>query len=373
MTKRVDLLLLWSVLGLSGLGLVMVYSASAVFSDQRYGDPTHFLFAQGVALGVGLCAMLITSSIDADKLRVVAPLALLTAITLLALIFAPGLGHTAGGATRWVKIGPLTFQPSEIAKPAVILYLAWSLSRKTDRIQAFGPGFVGPGILAGIPIVMILLQPDFGTAVTLTMVVCALLFLAGTKLRYLLFSAALGIPFAVYLVVATPYRLRRVLAFLDPWAMRHDAGYQIAESLISIGSGGLTGLGLGDGRQKLFFLPEAHTDFIFSIIAEELGLIGAIVVIFLFALLIWRGMRAAYCASSRFTAYLAIGLTSMLGLQAVLNLAVAMGLLPTKGLTLPFISYGGTSLVLSLAAAGMLLSISSESGGFLRPAPGDLR
>jgi cell division protein FtsW len=178
------------------------------------------------------------------------------------------------------------------------------------------------------------------------------------------------LPLGVYLVVATPYRLRRVLAFLDPWSARHDAGYQVAESLISIGSGGMVGLGLGEGHQKLFFLPEAHTDFIFSVLGEELGLVGIGLVIVLYGLFVWRGLRAAFRAETRFGTYLALGLTTLIALQAIFNMAVAMGLLPTKGLALPFLSYGGTSLILSLACAGVLLAISAEEGGFLRPQPG---
>jgi cell division protein FtsW len=288
-------------------------------------------------------------------------------------IFVPGLGHAAGGARRWVHLGPLNFQPSELAKPALILYLAWSLSRKQDRMADFKAGFLGPVLIAGIPIGLILLQPDFGTAVSLALVVCLMLFVAGARVSYLMGAGLLALPVVYHLVASTPYRMRRIMAFLDPWSTRHAAGYQVAESLISIGSGGLAGVGLGDGRQKLFFLPEAHTDFIYSIIGEELGLIGTVLIIALFALLVWRGLKAAYAAEDAFGAYLALGLTAILGLQASLNMAVAMGLLPTKGLTLPFISYGGTSLVLSLTAAGILLAVSAGQGGYLKPEPGARR
>ncbi|MDF1563824.1 MAG: putative lipid II flippase FtsW [Deltaproteobacteria bacterium] len=370
-TRRVDPVLLWAFLLLTGIGLVMVYSASAVAAEHRTGEPLRYLLAQLGAAGIGLMAMLACIQLGSERLRHLAPLALLVAIALLCLVFLPGIGVTANGATRWVRLGVLSFQPSEVAKPAVVLYLAWTLSRKgDDKVRSLGGGFLGPGLLAGIPILLILMQPDFGTAVTLSFVVGVLLFLAGTRMRYLGLAAMMAVPAAVYLVVATPYRMRRVLAFLDPWATRDDAGYQVAESLISIGAGGVTGLGLGDGRQKLFFLPEAHTDFIFSILGEELGLLGVVAVLLLFGLIVWRGLRAAYRAETRFGAYLALGLTTLLALQAVLNMAVAMGLLPTKGLALPFLSYGGSSLVISLAMAGVLLGLSAEEGGFLRPSPG---
>ncbi len=369
--RRVDPVLLWSVLGLTAVGLVMVYSSSAVTAAMRAGSPWRYLTTQLVATGLGLVALFAAIALGSERLRALAPFALLAALVLLGLVFVPGIGLTANGATRWVHLGPVTFQPSEIAKPAVVLYLAWSLARKgDDKVRTLAGGFVGPGLVAGVPIALILLQPDFGTAATLTFVVALLLFLAGTRLRYLLGAAGMVLPLGVYLVVATPYRLRRVLAFLDPWSARHDAGYQIAESLISIGSGGMVGLGLGEGHQKLFFLPEAHTDFIFSVLGEELGLLGIGLVIVLYGLFVWRGLRAAFRAETRFGTYLALGLTTLIALQAIFNMAVAMGLLPTKGLALPFLSYGGTSLILSLACAGVLLAISAEEGGFLRPRPG---
>jgi cell division protein FtsW len=218
-----------------------------------------------------------------------------------------------------------------------------------------------------------LAEPDFGTAVALMLILFALLFASGAKVSYLVGSVLLALPVAYHLVARSPYRMKRILAFLDPWAHRHDVGYQISESLMSIGSGGVLGLGLGDGRQKLFFLPEAHTDFIFSIIGEELGLLGVLLVLGLFAVVLWRGIRATLNATEAFGAYLGLGLTVLLSAQAVVNMAVAMGMLPTKGLTLPFISYGGTSLCVCLASAGVLLSISQSRGGFLRPTTGGAR
>lgn len=370
MTRRLDPILLGAVLGLTALGLVMVYSSSAVFADERLGNPAYFLERQAVALAVGLALMALAVWVGPGPLKTYGPMALLVSVGVLALVFLPGVRHSAGGATRWVHLGPLTFQPSELAKPALVVYLAWSLARKRERMRDFKAGFLGPALFAGMPILMVLAQPDFGTAVSLALVLGVMLFVAGARVSYLLGAVIVGSPIAWHLIAGTPYRMRRIMAFLDPWSTRHDAGYQVAESLISIGSGGVTGLGLGDGRQKLFFLPEAHTDFIYSIIGEELGLVGTLLVIVLFAVLVWRGFRAAFAAEDAFETYLALGLTSVFGLQASLNMAVAMGLLPTKGLTLPFVSYGGTSLVLSLGAAGLLLAVSGRSGGFLKPAPG---
>jgi cell division protein FtsW len=234
-------------------------------------------------------------------------------------------------------------------------------------VASFSVGFLPHLLLAGFLAALCLLQPDFGSAVALLFLLFAMLFAAGAKLSYLVASVLAALPVGYHLIASSPYRLRRLLAFLDPWGTRHGDGYQVAESLLSVGSGGITGLGLGDGRQKLFFLPEAHTDFIFSIIGEELGLIGVVAVVLLYAVLIWRGLRAALSASEPFGVYLGLGVTALFAFHALVNMSVALGLLPTKGLTLPFISYGGTSLVVMMAAAGILLSISASARAGARP------
>jgi cell division protein FtsW len=280
------------------------------------------------------------------------------------------VGTVAGGARRWIRVAGFSFQPGELAKVAMVLYLARSLARKKEKVRSFTIGFLPHTIVAGALVLLVLLQPDFGTAVTIALLLFTLLFAAGARISWLVGSLIVAAPVAVHLVASSPYRMKRILAFLDPWAHRQDIGYQVTESLMSVGSGGLFGLGLGAGKQKLFYLPEAHTDFIVAVIGEELGLMGIGLVLVLFALLVWRGVRAAFNAPDPFGAYLALGITSQVGLQAIVNMAVAFGLLPTKGLTLPFISYGGTSLVLTLAAAGVLLAISSGRGGFLRPQRG---
>jgi cell division protein FtsW len=358
--------LLWAILLLSGLGLVMVYSASAVTARQATGDPFFYLRRQAIAAAIGGAALLFALKMGYRRLQPLAYPLLVLSLCALCAVLVPGLGSSSGGARRWIRLPGAGLQPAELAKLTFVVYLAYSLSKKREKVRIFSIGFL-PHCFVGLVFMgLCLLEPDFGSAVTLALLLFAMLFAAGARISWLLGSVLAALP-VVWLVVArSPYRMRRILAFLDPWAHRHDIGYQVAESLMSVGSGGIWGLGLGDGRQKLFFLPEAHTDFIFSIIGEELGLLGSAAVIALYGIIIWRGLRAAFNASDAFGAYLALGITSLIGFGACENLGVAMGALPTKGLTLPFVSYGGTSLVLSLFAGGILLSISQGQGGFLR-------
>ncbi len=362
-----DRLLLWAVLGLMVIGLTMVYSASAVKAAQSLGDPFYFLRRQLAAAALGVGGMLLAMRLGYKRLEPLAyPILLLSLITLI-LVLVPGIGSVAGGARRWIRFPLISFQPAELAKLALVLYLGRSLARKREKVRDFSIGFVPHLLVAGALMLLVLGQPDFGTAVTLAILLFVMLFSAGAKVSWLVGSALLALPVAWQLVAGTEYRMKRVLAFLDPWKYRQDIGYQVTESLMSVGSGGLWGLGLGAGKQKLYYLPEAHTDFIIAVIGEELGLVGIGLVLALFGVLIWRGMRAAFNAPDAFGAYVALGITSLLGLQAIGNMLVAMGMLPTKGLALPFLSYGGSSLVLSLCAAGVLLAISSGTGGFLRP------
>jgi cell division protein FtsW len=271
------------------------------------------------------------------------------------------IGSRAGGAVRWFRLGPLSFQPSELAKFALCVYLATLLARKAEEVKDFKMGFLPPLLVTGVMMGLLLKQPDLGTAFIFGAVALGLLFVAGTRTSYLIMAVLVAAPIGWKFIVSTPFRMRRMLAFLDPWAFRRDVGYQITESLISVGSGGVTGLGLGDGRQKLFFLPEAHTDFILSIVGEELGLVGIGMVIGLFGMLVWRGLRAAVRARDAFGCYLAFGITAMFALQALVNIGVVLGSLPTKGLPLPFVSYGGTSLLVSLFMAGVLGNISARN------------
>ena len=360
---RFDALLLCAVLSLVSLGLVMVYSASAILAQDKLGDSLYFLNRQLVAAGLGVVAMAVGMRVGWRRLARPAYPLLLVTLVLMVLVLIPGIGTTAGGARRWIRLPGFGLQPAEVAKFAWVVYLSYSLAKKREKVATFSVGFLPHLLLCGLLVGLCMLQPDFGSSVLLVFLLFALLFAAGTKVSYLVGSVLLALPLAYAAIASSPYRMKRVLAFLDPWAHRHDIGYQVAESLMSIGSGGLTGLGLGDGRQKLFFLPEAHTDFIFAIIGEELGLMGVVLLVSLYAIIIWRGIRASLAAPEAFGTYLGLGLTCIIAFQATVNMCVAMGLLPTKGLTLPFVSYGGSSLVVLMGAAGVLLSLSASAEG----------
>ncbi|MFP2911755.1 putative lipid II flippase FtsW [Pyxidicoccus sp. 3LFB2] len=364
---RFDPLLLCAVLGLVTIGLVMVYSASAVLAQDKLGDSLYFLKRQLMAAGMGLVAMAVAMKVGWRKLARWAYPLLLVAIVLLVLVVIPGVGHTAGGARRWIRLPGFGLQPAEVAKFAWVVYLSYSLAKKREKVATFSVGFVPHLALCGLLVGLCMLQPDFGSSVLLVFMLFVLLFAAGAKLSYLVGMVLMALPIAYVAIASSPYRMKRILAFLDPWAHRHDIGYQVAESLMSIGSGGVSGLGLGDGRQKLFFLPEAHTDFIFSILAEETGLVGVGLLVALYGVVLWRGVRASLAAGETFGTYLGLGITSIIAFQATVNMCVAMGLLPTKGLTLPFVSYGGTSLVVLMGAAGVLLSLSANAQPATRP------
>ncbi|RKH66864.1 putative lipid II flippase FtsW [Corallococcus llansteffanensis] len=364
---RFDPILLCAVLALVTLGLVMTYSASAVLAQDKLGDSLYFLKRQLVAAGLGVVAMAVMMKLGWRRLARLAYPLLIVAIVLMVLVAIPGIGTTAGGARRWIRLPGFSLQPAEVAKFAWLVYLSYSLAKKREKVATFSIGFLPHLALCGVLVLLCMLQPDFGSSVLLVFMLFVLLFAAGTKLSYLVGSVLLALPLAYVAIATSPYRMKRILAFMDPWAHRHDVGYQVAESLMSIGSGGITGLGLGDGRQKLFFLPEAHTDFIFSILGEELGLIGVGLLVALYAIVLWRGIRASLAAGETFGTYLGLGISSIIAFQATVNMCVAMGLLPTKGLTLPFVSYGGTSLVVLMGSAGVLLSLSANTQGASRP------
>jgi cell division protein FtsW len=361
-----DRVLCGTVLLLAAFGSVMVFSAGAVFAAKKYGDPFYFLERELVYAVLGLVAFTAALRIDYGVYRRVAYPLLFASVAMLVAVLK--VGSRAGGAIRWFRLGPLSFQPGEVAKFALCIYLATLLARKAEQVRDFSVGFLPPLVVTGVMMGLLLKQPDLGTAVIFGCVALGLLFVAGTRANYLILAILVAAPAGWAFIVSTPFRMRRMLAFLDPWAFRRDVGYQITESLISVGSGGVSGLGLGDGRQKLFFLPEAHTDFILSIVGEELGLVGILFVIAAFALLVWRGLRAAWRARDPFGTYLGFAISAMFGLQALVNIGVVLGSLPTKGLPLPFISYGGSSLVVSLFMAGVLGNISAR-----HPEPRDQR
>jgi cell division protein FtsW len=354
---RADHLLAAVVVGLVAFGVVMVFSASAVYASQIHGSGHHFLVRQAVFAGLGLMLMLAAARVDYHRYRALTYPILGTAVLLL-LVVAFGFGRSAGGASRWIQLGPINIQPSEVAKLALILWLAYSLSRKQARIRSFSVGFLPHVLMAGLLMLLCLKQPDFGSAVMIGLLTFVMMFAAGAKTGYILLAVLAAAPVGWALIASSPYRMRRIQAFLEPFEHRYDVGYQVAESLMSFGAGGATGAGIGDSRQKLFFLPEAHTDFISAIIGEELGFVGMAVLIAAFILLVVRGMRAAFRAPDDYGTWLGVGITMFIGLQAFTNLAVAMGMLPTKGLVLPFISYGGSSLLVNCVAAGILLNVS---------------
>jgi cell division protein FtsW len=351
---------------LTCLGVVMVFSSSSIMAVREYGDSLYFLKRQAVYALLGFAAMAALMRIDLELLRKAAwPVLGLCALLLIAVLI-PGLGKKVGGAARWIRVAGLTFQPAEFVKLGLVLFMAHSLARKQGKVKSFRFGFLPYMIVLAVLLGLLLAQPDLGSALTLAVVAVVLLLVAGTRLSYLFGIVVVVMPFLYFMVMNVDYRRRRILAFLNPWDDPSNTGFQIIQSWIAFGSGGAIGKGLGGSKQKLFYLPEAHTDFIFSVLGEELGFVGVLIVAAMFMLLIVRGLRTSLHAPNEFSCLLAFGITLLIGLQAFVNMAVVMGMVPTKGLALPFLSYGGTSLVTTLAAIGILLNVSSKVPGELR-------
>src|SRR5262245_2140442 len=345
---------------LLGMGLVLVWSASSVLAEEVHGNAYHFLVRQVVWAAVGLAVMVAAMRFDYRKLRRpgLVYLAVGTATLLLILVL---FVRPVNDVHRWLRLGALSFQPAELAKLAMVLFLAYHLERRGERINDFLPSLFPALLLLGWFAFLIFIQPDLGTAATLVMIGCVMLFLAGVRLRYF---AALSLPAALLLyhaVTGAAYRRDRIEAFLNPYSDPRGSGYQVIQSLIAVGTGGVSGLGLMEGRQKLFYLPYPYSDFIYAVIGEELGLLGAGAVLLGFVLLLWRGVRAAWKAPDPFGTYLAAGLTLAIVLQAFINMSVVLGLLPAKGIPLPLISAGGTSLVLTLLALGLVMNVSQHA------------
>jgi len=349
------------------LGAVMIFSASAVTAEQLYGHAYIFALRQTVWLVAGLLGMFALMRLDYHRLR--EPAVVYTALCLVVLMLAGTFFLDKSHAThRWIRIGPVGIQPSELAKLVVILYLAWFLDlrrrattrlefRKDDLVQTIFPA-VAPILVC---VALIVMQPDLGTSVDIVLIMAAVLFVAGLSWKWLMMGLAAALPALFLLIAHVSYRQARIMAFLHPEADPQGAGFQLLQSLIAVGSGGFTGVGLMESKQKLFYLPEAHTDFIYAVICEELGFIGAAFVIALFAVYGWRGLRAAFNAPDGFGRMLALGVTAMVLFQSLINFAVVLGLMPTKGIPLPFVSYGGSSLLVMLLATGVLLNISQQS------------
>jgi cell division protein FtsW len=352
-----DTPLVGAIAGLVAIGLVMIFSASSAFAVALHHDAAYFLKRQIVGLAVACAAAFVAYRIDYRVLRKVAPFALLGTIVSLVLVLVPHVGTLAGGASRWLGAGPLQFEPSEFAKLALVLYLASALAQKGDRIKSLVNGVFPLAFVTGLMAMLVIKQPDFGTASLLAFTAGTMLFVAGARIAHLALIVAVVTPPALLLVRHDPYKWARIIAFLDPWKDPQDKGFHIVQSLMALGSGGWFGVGLGFSRQKFFWLPEAHTDFIASIIGEETGFAGIALIVVLFVIFAYRAIRIALRANDRFGFFLAVGCTSMIVIQAFVNLGVVSSSWPVTGVPLPFISFGGTSLVTSLVAVALIVNV----------------
>lgn len=355
-----DTSLLFAVFFLVGIGIVMVYSASSAVALKKFSSDAFFLKKQAIFSVVGILTLVIFSHVPYRLYRALAYPLVVIAFGLLVAVQLDGLGMTAGGSARWLRLGPISFQPSEAARLALIIFMAYSLSKKQEAVKIFSIGFLPHVIVLGIFGTLLMLQPDFGSVVIFAALTWLMMFVGGVPLRYLLAPLLPLIPIFYYLMISKPYRMQRWITFLNPWQDPTDKGYQIIHAMMAFGTGGIWGAGIGRGYQKLFYLPEPHTDFIFAVIGEELGFWGVLFVLGLYSTILWRGMRIANNCSDPFGMLMATGITFALALQVSINMGVCLGLLPTKGLTLPFLSYGGTSLVLNMAGIGILMNIGSR-------------
>ena len=349
-------------MGLALFGVVMVYSASSVLAQSEKHGQFYYVIKQGIWTGIGLLGLLATMQLDYRYLknrRIVYGLLVLTSLMLMAVF---GFGKI-NGAHRWIKFGGFSLQPSEIAKLTLAIFLAYFLEQRAGEEGSFLKTFVPCAAVAGFLAALVVAEPDLGTALMLAVIFVILIYTAGARLLQLGLAAVPALLAVAWLLIFVPFRMRRIITFLNPWADPRGSGFQVVQSLIAIGSGGPDGLGFAQGKQKMLFLPFAHSDFIFSVIAEELGLVGALGVIAVFALFLWRGIRASLLAPDRFGMLLSLGLVTGIVAQALFNISVVLSLVPTKGIPLPFISYGGSSLVPTLAAVGILLNISQHAAG----------
>ncbi len=359
-----DKWLITAVVGLLIIGLMMVASSSIMISTKHYHQPFHFLIRQISYLGVGIMLAIIVVRIDSSIWNKYSMPLLLICLLFLLLVLIPGIGKIVNGSRRWLAFGPIGVQVSEFAKLSMIIYVSGYIVRQENSVRESVWGFMKPIFILSVVVFLLLLEPDFGASVVITCTIMAILFMAGVKLRYYFILAIIVLASLILLAISSPYRMARLTAFLNPWEDQFNSGYQLTQSLIAFGQGGWSGVGLGDSVQKMFYLPESHTDFLFAVLAEELGLLGILLVLTLYGILIFRGFMIGYLASKQkriFAAYTAYGLTFWLGLQALINMGVNAGLLPTKGLTLPFLSYGGASLVINCIAIAMLLRIDHEN------------
>lgn len=356
-----DIILMILTLTLLAIGLIMVYSASAIWADYKFEDSFFFAKRQMLFAGVGIIGMFFIMNIDYWTWRTWAKVIIIVCFVLLLLVLIPGIGNVRNGSRSWIGIGAFSIQPSEFMKLAMIAFLAKFLSEKQKLITSFKKGLAPSLGLVFLAFGMIMLQPDLGTGTVMVGTCIVMIFIAGARIRHFVILGLIGIAGFVGLVLSAPYRIKRITSFLDPWEDPLGSGFQIIQSLYAIGPGGLFGLGLGQSRQKFFYLPEPQTDFIFAILAEELGFIGGSLILLLFSLLLWRGIRIALGAPDLYGSFLAVGIIAMVAIQVMINIGVVTGLMPVTGITLPFLSYGGSSLTLMLMAIGVLLNISRYS------------
>jgi cell division protein FtsW len=358
----VDRILVIASLLLVAIGIVMIYSSSAIRAQERFADPSYFLKRQLLWTLVGLVAMSVALLLDLRTLQRLTPILLLASLLFLLLVLIPGVGVKVNGARRWIRAwGVLNFQPAEFAKIALILFLSSYFARRQERLGSYLDGFLPPLIMTGLMTGLIIAQPNFGTAGILLFVAVVLFYVGGARIGHLVATGAAALPVLALLIYRSSHGWARVQALWDPGQASARALYQLDQSFIALGPGGLLGLGLGNSMQKLFFLPEPHTDFIFAILGEELGFVGAMVVVGLFLVVLWRGTRVALRAREPFSTYLAMGITALVVGQGVLNMGVVSGLLPTTGVPLPFLSFGGSSLTFLMFGVGLLLNVSRQA------------
>jgi cell division protein FtsW len=359
-----------SVSILVGVGILMVYSSTAIMSIRKNGSGFNYLWKHLFTVGIGTAVMLILSKIDYQKIRPMAHVLLILSFIFLLLVFLPGIGISANGARRWLRLWPTTFQPSELVKVAMVIFLADYMDKNIHRMKDFRYGILVPaGIMLAFQ-VAIIIQPDFGTVMSLGILTIAMLILGNARLSHIGGLVLLALPAVYMLIMTSSYRMKRFVCFLDPWKEPFGCGFQLVQSFIAFGNGNYFGLGLGGSKQKLYFLPEAHTDFIFSLVGEELGLAGALFVLGMFIFLFVKGIQISTRTGDPFSYYLTLGLTMLIGVQAIINFAVSTGLMPTKGLPLPFISYGGSSLLINMAAIGILINIAARNENTTSPQTG---
>ena len=369
--REIDGILLASVILLVVIGVIMVFSSSAIIAYERYKNMYFFAIRQFIWVLIGFFTFILGLNVDYRRWSKLSKYSMCAAFLLLVAVLIPFIGHSVGGARRWIRFAGIGFQPSEFAKIAVVMYLASILDRKFSKIETFYKDLLAPLIMVLIIVLMIYVQPDFGTSALIVSSVIGMLYIGGVRKKHLLIGVSMFIPFIAYGLMAFQYRRERLFSFLNPFDNMFGSGFQLSHSILALGDGGLKGVGLGGGYQKLFYIPEVHTDFVFSVIGQEMGFLGSCGVLLLFVVFTWRGVKIALSRKDYLGRIMAAGLTFLISVQALINIGVVAGCLPTKGLSLPFVSFGGSSLLFNMFAVGIILNISKSSsrnrgyGGFV--------